>query len=70
LIAFRSTHNFLDQEMAKGLGIQPMHQEAIKVKVTNRDEIVSSGKCKNIKIKMQGIFLWLIFTSYLWLVVE
>ena len=31
-----------------------MVHESIKVKVANGDEIVSLGKCKNTKVKLQG----------------
>jgi hypothetical protein len=54
LIDSGSTHNFCDQEKVKEIGIQLVGHESIKVKVANGDEIVSPGKCKNTKVKLQG----------------
>jgi len=54
LIDSDSTHNFIDTKLAATLGIRPLVQDAIRVKIANGEEITSPGCCKEVEVKIQG----------------
>lgn len=54
LIDLGSTHNFVDTKLGASLGIRPLIQDEIRVKVANGDEIPSPGCCKEVEVKMHG----------------
>jgi hypothetical protein len=54
LIDSGSTHNFVDVKLAAALGIQPIGQDGIKVKIANGQEVASLGKSREVEVKMQG----------------
>jgi len=54
LIDSGSTHNFMDAKLAAALGIQPVGQDGIKVKIANGQEVASPGKSREVEVKMQG----------------
>ncbi|XP_062176260.1 uncharacterized protein LOC133881329 [Alnus glutinosa] len=54
LIDSGSTHNFVDTKLAASLGIRSSIQDEIQVKIANGDEVPSPGRCKEVKVKMQG----------------
>jgi hypothetical protein len=54
LIDSGSTHNFIHTTVAATLGIQPMVQDPLRVKIANGAEIPSPGCCKAVEIKIQG----------------
>jgi hypothetical protein len=54
LIDSGSTHNFLGTKISATLGVQPIDQDSITVRVTNGQEMTSPEKCGEVGIKMQG----------------
>jgi len=54
LIDSDSTHNFIDTKLAATLGIRPLVQDAIRVKIANGEEITSPGCCMEVEVKIQG----------------
>jgi len=54
LIDSGSTHNFIHTTVAATLGIQPLVQNPLRVKIANGAEIPSPGCCKAVEFKIQG----------------
>jgi hypothetical protein len=54
LIDSGSTHNFLDESLARTLGIHSNGQDTIRVKIANGQELTSPGQSRETKVKMQG----------------
>jgi hypothetical protein len=53
LIDSGSTHNFVDAQLAKMLGIQVQNGRTVKVKVANGQEVLSPGRSKALPLKIQ-----------------
>ena len=56
-----STHNFLDETLAKGLKLQTNVESNFGVRVADGQVIRTLGECKEMKFKMQGLYLKLTF---------
>lgn len=56
LVDSGSTHNFISEDIARKLGLQPKVEEQFKVVVALRERLPSRGKCTNVKLLLQGIF--------------
>jgi hypothetical protein len=54
LIDSGSTHNFLDSSMGRKLKVSISKEQRIRVKVANGDEVVSEGKCMQLKVQFQN----------------
>jgi hypothetical protein len=54
LIDSGSTHNFVHTKLAATLGIRPVVQDPIRVKIANGAEIPSPGCCQEVELKIQG----------------
>jgi len=57
----RSTHNFLNIELAERLGLEPDKQTAFKVLVANRERLSSKGKCSAVPVWLGGTLFTLEF---------
>jgi len=66
LIDSGSTHNFMDAKLAAALGIQPVGQDGIKVKIANGQEVASLGKSREAEVKMEGYIFRTEFLSCPW----
>nr|CAD1835788.1 unnamed protein product [Ananas comosus var. bracteatus] len=55
LIDSGSTHKFLDDCMAKKLGLYPHHKGKFEVTVANGEKLCSSGRCKDVCILLNGL---------------
>ncbi len=53
LIDSGSTHNFVDTKLAATLGINPMGQDGIMVKIANGQEIASPARSREVEVHMQ-----------------
>ncbi|KAK9179225.1 hypothetical protein WN943_028424 [Citrus x changshan-huyou] len=56
LVDSGSTHNFISEDIARKLGLQPKVEEQFKVVVALEERLPSRGKCTNVKLLLQGIF--------------
>ena len=54
LIDSRSTHNFVDAQLAKILGIRSASRDAIKVRIANGQIISCPRKSQDLSLMMQG----------------
>ena len=54
LVDSGSTHNFLDASMGRKLKVSIFREQRIKVKVANGEEVVSEGKCMQLKVQLQN----------------
>jgi hypothetical protein len=54
LIDSGSTHNFLDSSMGRKLKVSISKEQRIWVKVANGEEVVSEGKCMQLKVQLQN----------------
>jgi hypothetical protein len=57
----RSTHNFLNIELAERLGLEPDKQTAFKVLVANRERLSNKGKCSAVPVWLGGTLFTLEF---------
>ncbi|KAH9766092.1 hypothetical protein KPL70_002068 [Citrus sinensis] len=56
LVDSGSTHNFISEDIARKLGLQPKVEEQFKVVVASGERLPSCGKCTNVTLLLQGIF--------------
>jgi hypothetical protein len=61
LLDTRSTHNFMDETLAKTLKLPIDVESNFGVRVANGQVIRTLGECKEVKFKMQGLHLKLTF---------
>lgn len=54
LINSGSTHNFINEQLAKKVGLQPYSCGNLEVMVAFRERLSSLGKCKNLQLILQG----------------
>jgi hypothetical protein len=54
LIDLGNTHNFVDEQMAKLIGIKSTSKYVIKVRIANGQQINNPGKCEALSVKVQG----------------
>jgi hypothetical protein len=54
LIDSGSTHNFVDEQVAKLIGLKSTSKNVIKVRIANGQQISSPGKCEALSVKVQG----------------
>jgi hypothetical protein len=54
LIDSGSTQNFVHTKLAATLGIRPVVNDPIRMKIANGAEIPSPGCCKEVELKIQG----------------
>ncbi|XP_021596651.1 uncharacterized protein LOC110603257 [Manihot esculenta] len=55
LVDSGSTHNFVSEKFARKAGIEPTTSKKIKVLVASGEELMSSGKCTQTEILIQGV---------------
>jgi hypothetical protein len=65
LVDSGSTHNFLDSSMGRKLKVSISKEQRIRVKVANGEEVVSEGKCMQLKVQLQNFF----FTSEAYMII-
>ncbi|XP_059458363.1 uncharacterized protein LOC132187956 [Corylus avellana] len=53
LVDSGSTHNFVDSSVCKKVRMSICSEQRIKVKVANGEEVLSEGKCTNLKIQLK-----------------
>lgn len=56
-----STHNFLNTQLAKRLGLVPDRNAAFEVVVANRERLSSRGKCSAVPVLLEGTLFILEF---------
>ncbi|KAA8541071.1 hypothetical protein F0562_025034 [Nyssa sinensis] len=57
LVDSGSTHNFLSEKIAKKIGLQPREDGLFEVIIANGEKLTSAGKCKGIRVWLQGILI-------------
>ncbi|KAA8522007.1 hypothetical protein F0562_012679 [Nyssa sinensis] len=55
LVDSGSTHNFISEVLAKKVGLQPIQGGQFEVMVASGERLSSQGKCKGVKLLLQGI---------------
>ncbi|XP_042487967.1 uncharacterized protein LOC122068169 [Macadamia integrifolia] len=55
LIDSASTHNFMNDRIAKKVGLVPSHEGNFEVAVANGEKLPSPGRCKGVTMSLQGI---------------
>ncbi|KAJ0047050.1 hypothetical protein Pint_04933 [Pistacia integerrima] len=61
LLDFGSTHNFLKEELARGMGLIHDPYGSLEVQVANGELISSAGKCKGVWLHLQGFLIMVDF---------
>lgn len=61
LVDTGSTHNFVCQQMAAKVGLQPTSKGGLEVMVASGERLSSSGKCSNTQLILQGTPLFVDF---------
>lgn len=67
LIDSGSTHNFVNEQIANSIGLQPTLEGYLGVMVASGERLVSSGKCNQTCINLQGYSL---LVDFYWLPLE
>ncbi|GJU54013.1 uncharacterized protein Tco_1227727 [Tanacetum coccineum] len=57
LVDSGSTHNFVNSEFAKRVGLPIETNEKFKVKVASGESLTSGGQCKQVSLHVQGVHL-------------
>lgn len=57
LIDSGSTHNFIDSETTRRIGLTIHKEGTLEVMVANGERVKSSGCCKKVNISIQGILI-------------
>jgi predicted aspartyl protease len=68
LVDSGSTHNFLDSSMGRKLKVSISKEQRIRVKVANGEEVMSEGKCMQLKVQLHNFFFFFFFFSLLRLI--
>ncbi|KAL5814797.1 hypothetical protein ACOSQ3_025588 [Xanthoceras sorbifolium] len=61
LVNSGSTHNFISEELASRVGLQPVKEGKLQVVMASGEKLSSNGKCSNVKLYLQGVPIFVDF---------
>ena len=70
LIDSGSTHNFLNEKLAKRAGLRPGQGGAFEVMVASGEKLGGSNKCLDVPITLQGTPIHVDFVILIWFAIQ